>query len=105
MLSTITTKKLMLFSATILSSALLGAFEPPQEKDNTLTADEKKAGWSLLFNGRNTEGWRAYNTRPFDSWEVLNGQLYCKEKDVKQRADLITIDQYDNFELALDWKV
>jgi hypothetical protein len=105
MLTTITTKKLMLFSVTILSSALLGAFEPPQGKDNTLTADEKKAGWSLLFNGRNTEGWRAYNTRPFNSWEVLNGQLYCKEKDVKQRADLITVDQYDNFELALDWKV
>lgn len=95
----------MIFSTAILSTALLGAFQPDQEKDNTLTADEKKAGWSLLFNGKNTDQWRAYSNKPFDSWTVTNGQLYCKAKDVKQRADLITIDQYDNFELALDWKV
>jgi hypothetical protein len=105
MLNTITTKKLMLFSATILSSAFLGAFQPEQEKDNALTAAEQKNGWILLFNGHNTEGWRGYNSKPFDSWEVINGQLYCKSKDVKQRADLITVDQYDNFEFSLDWKV
>ena len=50
MLNTITTKKLMLFSATILSSAFLGAFNPDQGKDNALTAEEKKNGWVLLFS-------------------------------------------------------
>lgn len=96
----------MLFSATILSSAFSGAFHSEQGKDNMLTAEEQKSGWVLLFNGKNTEGWRAYNNKPFDSWEVLNGQLYCKSsKDVKQRADLITVNEYDNFELSLDWKV
>ncbi|WP_242696218.1 3-keto-disaccharide hydrolase [Longitalea luteola] len=105
MLNTITTKKLMLFFATILSSAFSGAFQPEQEKDNVLTAAEKRAGWVLLFNGQNTDGWRGYGNKPFDSWEVTNGQLYCKAKDVTQRADLMTIDQYDNFELSVDWKV
>jgi hypothetical protein len=105
MLNTITTKKLMLFSATILSGVFFGAFRPEQGKDNALTAAEQKSGWILLFNGHNTEGWRAYNSKPSDSWEVINGQLYCKSKDVKERADLITVDQYDNFELSLDWKV
>jgi hypothetical protein len=105
MLNTITTKKLMLLSATILSSVFLGAFQPDQGKSNMLSEEEKKAGWVLLFNGHNTEGWRAYNNKPYDSWDVVNGQLYCKMKDVKQRADLITVDQYDNFELSIDWKV
>lgn len=95
----------MLFSATILSSALLWSFCPEQDNSNTLTEEEKKAGWILLFNGHNTQGWRAYNNKPYDSWEVINGQLHCKEKEVKQRADLITTDQYDNFELSIDWKV
>jgi hypothetical protein len=105
MLNTITTKNLMLFSATILSSAFLGASLPGQEKNNILTDQERQAGWVLLFNGQDTNGWRGYNNKAFDSWEVIDGQLFCKSKDVKQRADLITVDQYDNFELSIDWKV
>lgn len=95
----------MLFSAAILSSVFLGAFIPEQDKSNTVIAEEKKAGWALLFNGQNTRGWRAYSNKPYDNWEVINGQLYCKAGDVKQRARLITPDQYDNFELSVDWKV
>jgi hypothetical protein len=101
----IATKKLMLAIGTILLSTGFLAFHFPQEKDNTLTAAEKKAGWKLLFNGSNVAGWRAYNNKPFDSWEVVNGQLHCKSANVKQRADLITAQQYDNFELQVDWKV
>lgn len=97
----------MLFFATILSSSLPGSLDPEQGKDNTLSAEEKKSGWALLFNGHSTDGWRGYNNKPLDSWDIINGQLYCKANgnEVKQRADLMTIDQYDNFELSIDWKV
>lgn len=105
MLKSLATKKIMLVSATIFSLAAVWAFRPNQEKDNTLTPAEKKAGWVLLFNGRDTSGWRSYNHKPHDSWEVVNGQLHCKKTDVKQRADMITLKQYDNFELTFDWKV
>ena len=81
------------------------AFSPHQVRTNTLTPAEKQAGWILLFNGKNTAGWRTYNRKPQDSWEIVNGQLHCKDKGVKNRADLITILRYDNFELQFDWKV
>src|SRR6266700_6399584 len=81
------------------------ATRPTQEKENTLTPDEKKAGWVLLFDGKSTNGWRAYNNQPFDSWEVVNGELHCKESGVQHRADLVTAGQYGNFELTFDWKV
>jgi Domain of Unknown Function (DUF1080) len=104
---TLASKKHMPVLATIFSLAIFGAFRPYQEKDNTLTPSEKKAGWVLLFNGRDTTGWRSYNHKPHDSWEVADGQLHCKtkEQNVTQRADMITSDQYDNFELQFDWKV
>jgi hypothetical protein len=107
MLKTFPTFQIMLVSASLITGTFFMAFRPFQEKDNTLTPAEKKAGWKLLFNGRNTNGWRSYNHKPFDSWEVVNAQLHCKTKEeqVTQRADLITVDQYDNFELQLDWKV
>jgi len=105
MLNTITTMKLMLFSAAILSTAFPSSSQPEPERTNVLTTQEKEAGWTLLFNGKNTDGWRGYNNKAFDSWTVVDGQLYCKSGDVKQRADLITVDEYDNFELSIDRKV
>ena len=44
-----------------------------QDKDNTLTAAEKKAGWKLLFDGTSLKGWRAYKNVASNSWEVANG--------------------------------
>lgn len=32
--------------------------------DNELTAEEKAAGWQLLFNGRDHEGWSCTNGKP-----------------------------------------
>jgi hypothetical protein len=35
--------------------------------DNTLTPAEKKAGWKLLFNGKNLTGWRTSNGKPIQT--------------------------------------
>ena len=74
-------------------------------QDNLLSEQEKKDGWVLLFDGKNTSSWRTYQNKPADSWEIRDGQLYCKKDGVKQRADLVTKKEYGDFELAIDWKV
>lgn len=76
-----------------------------QDKDNTLSKQEKKEGWVLLFDGKTTNGWRTYRNIEADDWAVANGELYCKVDGVKKRADLITAEQYENFELQIDWKI
>lgn len=75
---------------------------------NILTRKEREAGWALLFDGKTMNGWRTYQNKPAATWSVLNGTLYCKALSPEKgeaRADLITVDQFDNFELALDWKI
>lgn len=85
---------------------LLPAFHLPlQEKDNQLTRQEKKEGWILLFDGKTLNGWKNYKGRSADGWAVVDGELICQETGVKSRADLITVDQYDNYELSIDWKI
>lgn len=76
-----------------------------KQKDNTLSKQEKKEGWVLLFDGETTKGWRNYKNREADGWSVEKGELYCKETGVNKRADLITADQYENYELQIDWKI
>lgn len=79
-----------------------------QQNDNTLSKQEKKQGWQLLFDGKNMSGWRTYKNKPTNSWEVVNGELHCKGSVMDksdERSDLITTEQFDNFELTLEWKI
>ncbi|HWJ92632.1 MAG TPA: DUF1080 domain-containing protein, partial [Flavisolibacter sp.] len=75
--------------------------------DNALVKEEKNEGWKLLFDGRTLDGWRTYQNKPSESWSVTDGTIHCKGSKEKTdlHADLITKDQYDNFELSLDWKI
>lgn len=69
---------------------------------SALTPEERAAGWRPLFDGRTTAGWRGYRRADMPSgWQVVDGAL----TRVGQGGDIITSDQFENFELALEWKV
>lgn len=69
---------------------------------NTLTPEEQQAGWKLLFDGKTTDGWRNYKSKTIsDGWQVIDGAL----TRVKTAGDIVTVDQYDNFELSLEYKI
>ncbi len=76
--------------------------------DNNLSKEEQKQSWKLLFNGKTMEGWRTYQNKAADSWSVNDGVLYCKGSETNKsdkRSDLITEDQFENFDLDIDWKI
>lgn len=73
-----------------------------QSAPNTLTAQEKAEGWRLLFDGTSTAGWRAYGADTMPAgWQAVDGALVR----VSRAADIITKDQFGDFELVLEWKV
>jgi len=72
------------------------------EAPNTLTEAEQAAGWRLLFDGRTTAGWRGYRQETMPGgWQAVDGTL----ARVDAGGDIITVEQYDSFELALDWRI
>lgn len=69
---------------------------------NSLTADERAAGWRLLFDGRTTAGWRGFRMDSMPGgWQAVDGAL----TRVGRGGDIITREAFRNFELALEWKV
>lgn len=83
-------------AALILFSTTMNAQMP------TLTAEEKAAGWKLLFDGKSLAGWRGYKTEtPPKGWRAANGELIRDGSG----GDLMTAEQFDNFELRLEWKI
>jgi len=77
---------------------------------NTLTPRETQAGWKLLFDGKTMDGWRgAYmDSLPSRGWEVTDGALAVTESGGGEAAfggDIVTIGEYSNFELFVDFKL
>jgi hypothetical protein len=71
-------------------------------QDNTLTDEEKAAGFKLLFDGKTLDGWRGWKKdKPTEAWKVVDGVLTLAGKG----GDILTVEQYADFELKIDWRV
>jgi len=73
---------------------------------NTLTPEEVRQGWILLFDGKTMNGWDDPSRKnpPGDSWSVEDGMLHGKAHP-KIREDLLTTRTFADFELVFDWKI
>jgi len=76
---------------------------------NTLTASEVEEGWSLLFDGRTTAGWRGYNAASFPDtgWAVIDGALVvgatATDPDVPIGGDIVTEEDFRDFDLKFEF--
>ena len=71
---------------------------------NTLTADEQKAGWKLLFDGETLSGWHNFKKEGVRAgWQVQDGTLACV--DPKNAGDIVTTDKFGAFELCLEYNI
>ena len=72
-------------------------------------ATEATGDWIVLFDGKNTDGWRAYNAEEFPgNWTLEDGALKALgtggNSDIG--GDIIFGDrEFENFELELEWKI
>lgn len=80
-------------------------FPSASTNPNTLTAEEARGGWRLLFDGTTPSGWRAFGTTEFPAsgWVVEGGWLKHQAKG--GGGDLITVDKFDDFDLTWEWKI
>jgi hypothetical protein len=86
----------------LLLAAVLALGTTVNAQMPSLTAAEKAAGWKLLFDGKSLNGWRGYKTEtPPTGWRAVNGELVRDGSG----GDLMTAEQFDNFELQLEWKI
>ncbi|HET9747327.1 MAG TPA: DUF1080 domain-containing protein [Chitinophagaceae bacterium] len=93
------------FLFTLIAFGMMSFINDLKQADNTLSEKERKEGWILLFDGATMNGWRSFKNKKSEGWDVKNGELYCKEEGVKERADLITNNKYENYELLVDWRI
>ncbi|MFK5923535.1 MAG: DUF1080 domain-containing protein [Verrucomicrobiota bacterium] len=97
-----------LFKHSFLVAALVTSIASSSVKAddaaNTLSADEKKAGWTLLFDGKDASShWRNFKKESIsDGWKIENGELI---RFAKGAGDIITKKQFEAFEFTVDFKI
>jgi hypothetical protein len=65
---------------------------------------EKEGGWVDLFDGKTLEGWRGYQLEEVPpGWSVEDGVLASVPG--AGTTDLITKEEYGDFELIVEWKI
>ncbi len=69
---------------------------------NALTSQEKKAGWSLLFDGRTFNGWRMLAG---DGWRIKDGALTAVPASSPRQSDILSEKQYGDFELVFEFRM
>src|SRR5574341_1316560 len=88
---------------------IIAASAQNQTPVNQLTKAEKDAGWRLLFDGKTLEGWRGFHSDKVPAgWAVEDGcikKIPAEGELGRAGGDLITVDQFDNFEFSVEWKL
>lgn len=69
-----------------------------------LSRNKKSNGWEVLFDGKNTDKWKAKDKESFPSkgWIIEDGTLFLNRKG---SGDIITREKFSDFELRLDFKL
>lgn len=104
-------KQIALALSSIVLLSCSGTNQAQQNaQPNTLTRQEQKDGWKLLFDGKTKTGWHVYNHNTDGSaWKVEDGTLYldpaAKGPNNAGGGDLINEEDFENFHLKLEWKL
>jgi hypothetical protein len=84
--------------------AATGRVTLPAVPPDWVAAEEREAGFRLLFDGRTTRGWRGYRATAFPAkgWVVERGSLRCQGEG---GGDIVTEESFGDFELRFEWAV
>jgi hypothetical protein len=74
----------------------------PADSSASASQDSSQPGWVVLFDGSSTAAWRGFQRSDLPSgWQIVDGAL----TRVSEGGDIITREQFGDFELELEWNV
>lgn len=81
----------------VIAAVMLAALAAPSGQAPPATP----GAWRPLFDGKTTAGWRGFKKAQMpEGWTVVDGALTRGGK----AGDLVSIEQFDDFELKVEWK-
>ena len=104
-------KNIRIMTENIRANFMPGTIIPEENRiPNTLSSYETNQGWMLLFDGKNSNGWRGAHKEAFPNrgWKVGNGEIAVLPSgggEATNGGDIVTMDTFSSFELSLEFKI
>lgn len=109
--------KKVLFVAVLLATTLTASAQKKAKKavaapapvevttDNTLSEQEQREGWELLWDGKTLNGWKSPTGKEGleEGWKVEDNQLKLITTKGFSTFDIETVKKYKNFILKIDF--
>lgn len=95
-----------LAAALLITTAMIGVAQAFDDHKNNDAKQAAEQGFTVLFDGTSTDHFRGYNQDKFPEkgWTLEEGTLRVIGK-TKGSGDIITKEQYSDFDLRWEWKV
>ena len=104
--------KKIVITAALSALAAVTTLTAAAQKPNTLSPEEKRQGWQLLFDGSDMEGWRKNNsTEMAANWiidPVYQAMKVQRGEQAGRGSDgdiLFGTKKFSNFVLSVDWMI
>ena len=86
-----------------LSALALSAVTPLRAEDNTLTPEQKTAGWIALFDGKTLDGWAVKSG--FATYAAVDGAIVGTTASNSPNSFLTSTKAFGDFELTMEVKL
>ena len=77
----------------------------PQNTEARLSPAEAQAGFKLLFDGKDLDGWKLRNPDGRKSWSVQNGMLVNVVTENEHGTDLVTDEKFKDFTVRYEYMI
>ncbi len=96
------------FLTTILCLSIYASVDAAEP--NTLTPEERTAGWKLIFDGQTFNGWHLFKQPgpAHGGWKTEEGTLVCPKSNGRPNGsggDLTTDAKFNDFEFVFEWRI
>lgn len=96
-------KHLLILSVCMISICFSCIQTGNKQKSETSTTSDSE--WISLFDGNTLQGWRSFQSDTITGWIVEDNSIMALGEGDDLSGDIITKDQFGNFELELEWKI
>jgi len=70
-----------------------------------ITVEKSADEWIMLFDGTNIDKWKKFKGGEVTGWKIIDGELHNSGVGSDHGGDIVTKDEFENFELYVEWKI